>query len=228
MFKKILFAIGTTALVSACSTSAPEIQTGDDAEVIMGNLHKIDNSRTDMAYVDPGADFSKYNRILLLPLGMDKVEIRQPSSSGSINRHSTRDWELTDEDKLKFQEVFRDSMVKQLQEKGGYDIVTQPGDDVLTIQASVLGIAPSAPKDDNRSRGAGRTYTYTEGAGSMSVMVAFGDSESGEVLGLMKDSRTSNSYWGNNNSVSNLSDMRTMFNSWAIGIRKGLDKVHGK
>jgi len=228
MFKKILFVIGTTALVSACSTSAPEIQTGDDAEVIMGNLHKIDNSRADMSYVDPDADFSKYNKILLLPLSMDNVEIRQPDSSGSISRHSSKDWELTDKDKLTFQGVFRDSMVKQLQDKGGYTIVDQPGDDVLTIQASLLGIAPNAPKDDNRSRGAGRTYTYTEGAGSLSVMVAFGDSESGEVLGLMKDSKSSNSYWGNNNSVSNLSDVRTMFNSWAISIRNGLDKVHGK
>ncbi len=228
MFKKILFVIGTTALISACSTSTPEIQTGDDAEVIMGNLHKIDNSHADMSYVDPDADFSKYHKILLLPLGMDNVEIRQPDSSGSISRHSSKDWELTDKDKLTFQRVFHDSMVKQLQDKGGYTIVDQPGDDVLTIQASLLGIAPNAPKDDNRSRGAGRTYTYTEGAGSLSVMVAFGDSESGEVLGLMKDSKASNSYWGNNNSVSNLSDVRTMFNSWAVSIRKGLDKVHGK
>jgi len=228
MFKQILGAVGTVALVAACSSTTPEVQTGDDAEVIGGNLHKIDNSRADMAYVDPDADFSKYNKILLLPLGVDNVEIKQPDSTGSLTRNKSRNWELTDADKLKLQAAFRDAMVKQLENKGDYPIVTEPGDDVLTIQASLLGLAPNAPKDDNRSRAAGRSYTYTEGAGAMAVMVAFGDSENGEVLGIMKDSRSSNSNWGSNNSVSNLSDVRHMFSSWAIEIRKGLDNVHGK
>lgn len=227
MFKHILGLVGTLTLVTAC-TGTPEIQTGDDAEVIMGNLHKIDNSRSDMAYVDPNVDFSKYNRVLLLPLGVDNVEIKQPDSSGSMTRNRNKNWELTDADKVKLQQAFRDAMLKQLADKGDYPIVTEPGDDVLTIQASLIGIAPNAPKDDNLSRGAGRSRTYTEGAGSMAVMVAFGDSESGEVLGIMKDSRSSISNWGNNNSVSNMSDVRFIFNSWALSIRTGLDKVHGK
>jgi hypothetical protein len=44
----------------------------------------------------------------------------------------------------------------------------------------------------------------------------------------MKDSKSSNGVWGSNNSVSNLSDVRRMFSSWALQIRGGLDKVHGK
>lgn len=227
MFKHILGTVGTVVLVAACS-STPEVQTGEDAEVILGNLHKIDNTRVDLAYVDPNVDFSQYHRILLLPLDVNDVKIKQPSTSGTLTRGRSRKWELTDADKVKLQEIFREAMVKQLESKGDYPIVNEPGSDVLTIQASLLGMAPNAPKDDNFSRGAGRSYTYTEGAGSMAVMVAFGDSESKEVLGLMKDSRSSDSYWGDNNSVSNLSDMRNMFNSWAIQIRKGLDTVHGK
>lgn len=227
MIKHILGLVGTLTLVTAC-TGTPEIQTGDDAEVIMDNLHKVDNSRTDMAYVDPAVDFSKYNKVLLVPLGVDNVEIKQPDSSGSMTRSHNTNWELTEADKVTLQDAFRDAMMKQLADKGDYPIVTEPGNDVLTIQASLLGLAPNAPKDDNRSRSIGRSYTYTEGAGSMAVMVAFGDSESGEVLAIMKDSRSSSPNWGRNNSVSNLSDMRTIFNSWAMSIRKGLDKVHGK
>lgn len=228
MIKHILSAVGTLTLVAACTTGTPEVQTGDDAEVIGGNLHKIDNSRADMAYVDPNADFSKYNKILLLPLGVDNVEIKQPNNSGSVNRSRNKNWELTDADKVKLQKAFHDAMVKQLEDKGHYPIVTEPGDDVLTIQASLIGIAPSAPKDDVMSRGAGRSYTYTEGGGAMAVMVAYADSESGEVLGIMKDSRSSSSYWGRNNSVSNLGEVRSMFNSWAVSIRSGLDHVHGR
>ncbi len=226
MIKPILAAIGTITLLAAC-TGTPEIQSGDDAEVIMGDLHRVDNSRADLAYINPDADFSKYHKILLMPLGVDKVEIKQPDSSGSLNRNR-RDWELTDADKKKLQDIFYEAMSKQLQDKGDYPLVTEPGDDVLQIQARLIAIAPSAAKDDNRSRPPGRSMVYTEGAGAMAVGVAFADSESGEVLGLMKDSRSTTNNWGRNNSVSNLSDVRHMFNSWALGIRKGLDKIHGK
>jgi hypothetical protein len=227
MIRHILGVVGTLTLVTACA-GTPEVQTGDNAEVIGDNLHKVDNSKADMAYIDPNVDFSKYNKILLIPLAVDHVEIKQPSSSGSMYRTKNRKWELTDADKVKLQKAFHDAMVKQFADKGGYPIVTEPGDDVMTIHGSLLGIAPSSPKDDNLSRGTGRTTTYSEGAGSMAVMVALGDSESGEVLGIMKDSRASASYWGRNNSVSNWSDVRNMFNSWAMLIRKALDEVHAK
>lgn len=228
MFKQLSIALATVTLVSACS-STPEIQTGEDSEVIMGGLHKIDNSRTDLAYVDPNADFSKYQKIMLLPLGMDNVEIIQPNTSNSISRVNRGNWELTDSDKAKLQEVFHESMAKELEKKGGYALVTEAGDDVLQLQAALLTIAPTAAKDDERSRSIGRSQVYSEGFGSIAVMVAFADSETGEVLGLMKDSRSSNSAtWGRNNSVSNLSDVRIMFNSWARVIRTGLDEVHGK
>lgn len=225
MYKHILAVFGTLTLLTAC-TGTPEIQTGDAAEVI-GDLHKVDNSRADMAYVNPDADFSKYSKVLLMPLGVDNVEIKQPDSSGSINRHS-KNWELTDADKLKLQEIFHEAMSKQLEDKGDYPVVSEAGDDVLHIQARLIAIAPSAAKDDNRSRSAGRSTVYTDGAGAMAVGVAFADSETGEVLGLMKDSRSTNNNWGRNNSVSNMSDVRQMFNSWALSIRKGLDQAHGK
>lgn len=225
MLRILITSLGVSTLLAACS-SAPEIQTGEDAEVIMGNLNKVDNSRAELAYVDPDADFSKYNKILLMPLGVDNVEIVQPSQTGSVTNR--KNWELTAEDKIKLQEVFHEAMVKQLDDKGDYPVVSEPGDDVLQIAAKLTAIAPAAAKDDNRSRATGRSRVYTEGAGALAVVVAYADSETGEVLGLMKDSRASNSYWGNNNSVTNMADVRRMFSSWAIQIRDGLDKMHGK
>jgi len=225
MYKQLLAVVGATLLLGACS-STPEVQTGDDAEVIMGNLNKVDNSRADLAYLDPSADFSKYSKVMVMPLGVDNVEIIQPDRSKSSS--GNQNWELTDSDKDKLRSIFQESMVKQLEDKGDFPVVTEPGDDVLQIAASLLAIAPSAAKDDNRSRPVGRSRVYTEGAGSLAVMVAFGDSETGEVLGIMKDSKSSSSIWGSNNSVSNLADVRHMFNSWAIQIRNGLDHAHSK
>jgi hypothetical protein len=213
------------AALTACS-STPSVQTGADAEVIGGILHKVDKSRAQLAYVDPYADLGKYNKILIRPLGVDNIEVIQPPSSRSTSKSSN--WEITDKDKVALQQAYRDAMVKQLQERGDYPIVTEPGDDVLEIAATITAIAPTAPRDDSRSRATGRSTVYTEGAGSIAVMVVYGDSETGEVLGLAKDSRSSGSYWGQNNSVSNMAEVRRIFASWAIQIRDGLDRVHGK
>lgn len=227
MLRKYAVTVTLAALLSACS-STPEVQTGEDAEVIGNNLHRIDGSRADVAYIDPNADFSKYSKILVLPLGVDNVEIIQPDSSGS--RINSRDWELTDKDKQTLQQLFHDAMKKQLEDKGDFPLVDQPGDDVLEIEAIITAIAPSAPKDDNRSRPIGRSYVITQGAGAMAVAVAFGDSETGEVLALVKDSRDSgnSSTWGGNNSVTNRAEVTRIFNSWALQINKSLGKVTGK
>lgn len=225
MHMKLIAAVAMVGTLTACS-STPTVQTGEDAEVIGGTLHKVDKSRAQLAYVDPDADLGKYNRVLIRPLGVDNIEVIQPTASRSTSGNNN--WEITDRDKAALQKAYRDAMVKQLQERGDYPIVSEPGDDVLEIAATITAIAPTAPKDDSRSRTAGRSTVYTEGAGSIAVMVVYGDSETGEVLGLAKDSRSSNSYWGQNNSVSNMAEVRRMFDSWAIQIRDGLDRVHGK
>ena len=207
-------------LLSACSTS-PEIQSGPDAEVIEGtNLTRVDNTRVQLAYLDPKADFSGFKRVLIQPLGVDNIEVIEPARSATTRGRGN--WELTDADKAALQQAFMDQMVRQLEERGSFTIANAPGDDVLEIAASLLAIAPNATRDDFQSRPIGRSRVYTEGAGSMAVMVAFGDSETGEVLALIKDSRAATGFWGPNNSVSNMADVRRMFSSWATQINSGL------
>ena len=225
MIRKIFAGTAVLALLAGCS-STPEIQTGSDAEVIGDNLHRVDNSKADVAYIDPDADFSRYTKVMIRPLGVDKIEVIQPSKTGTSM--SRRDWELTESDKLMLQETFHSAMEKHLQEKGDFPLVSEAGDDVLEIGAMITAIAPSAAKDDGKSRAAGRSYVITEGSGAIAVAVAFGDSETGEVLALIKDSRTSSSHWGLNNSVTNRADVQRMFNSWAMQINSSLAKISGK
>lgn len=223
---KRMFPLGAAlALVAACS-GTPEIQTGEDAEVIGGNLHRVDNTRADLAYIDPAADFSRYDSVMLMPLGVDNIEVIQPDTRGSVTHR--RNWELTDGDKEMLQQIYRDAMVKQLQDKGHFPVVSEPGDNVLQIAAMITAIAPSAAKDDNLSRPTGRSYVITEGSGAIAVAVAFGDSETGEVLALVKDSRASSNHWGLNNSVTNRADVQRTFSNWALQINKSLGRVTGK
>jgi hypothetical protein len=228
--KGIAMSLKTVAIVlsllafTACTSTEPKIETGADAEVIMGNLHRVDNSRVGLAYVDPEADFSKYSKILLQPLDVSDVQIVQPSRSASNRKN---DWVLTVQDQQNLQKHYQEVFTRELQETGDYEIVDKPGPDVLSLTGSLTGIAPSAAKDDNRSRAVGRTRVYTEGSGAMSIAFGFADAETGEVLAIVKDTRSGSPMWGSNNSVSNMSDVRFMFGNWARQIRARLDIVHG-
>ncbi len=224
MIERIVIVAVTAALLAACS-SEPTIQTGENAEVIGDNLHRVDNSRARAAWVDPEADFSRYTRVLVRPLGVDNIEVIQPSSSAASRRG---DWELSDSDKALLQDMFKTAVERQLQERGSFPLADEPGDDVLEIAAMITTLAPSAPRDDNRSRPTGRSRVYTEGSGTIAVAVAFGDSETGEVLALVKDVRSSSSHWGVNNSVSNRADVQRMFNSWATQLNSSLERVTGR
>jgi hypothetical protein len=208
----------------ACASPEPTVQTGSDAEVIAGNLHRVDNSWAASAFKDPDADFSKYNSVMLDPLNMDNVEIVQPRGSSATSRNT---WELTDSDRQTLQKQYREVFTRELQETGDYTVTDTAAADVLRISAALTGIAPAAARDDSRSRPTGRTRVYTEGAGSMAIGFVFSDSTSSKTLAVVKDSRSGTPMWGSNNRVTNMSDVRTIFGHWARAIRARLDIMHG-
>ncbi|MFT7287911.1 MAG: hypothetical protein ACI87W_002026 [Halieaceae bacterium] len=216
--------LGALPLVALLGCAGdPTIQTGDDAERIMGTLSKVDNSRMDMAYVDPDGDYARYTRVFVMPLDTNNIEIIQPSSSSSSLNRYNREWELTEDDKAKLQAAFKDAMEQELTEGGAFALADAGGDDVITVEAMITAIAPSGPKDDNPSRTMGRSRVYSEGAGGMSIAIMIADGDSGEVLAMVKDTRNSNnSTWGLNNSVSNMAEVRRNFTAWAKTIHNGL------
>jgi hypothetical protein len=201
----------------------PTIQTGEGAEVIDGNLNRVDNSRMGLVYVDPNADYARYSRVHILPLDLDNVEIVQPSNSSSMLNRYNREWELTDEDKAALQKAFREVTAREIAKGGAFEIVEEGGDDVISLGAMITRIAPTAPKDDNLSRGTGVTRVYSQGGGSISIAIALADGDSGEVLALIKDTRRGDTNtWGINNSVTNMGEVRRAFSSWAMRIHDGL------
>jgi len=211
------------AMIGGCTT-APSIQSGDDADTIMeGRLARVDNARSELAYVDPDADYSRYESVWLTPLDVDNVEIIQPGGHSSVGSRYNREWELTDQDKEKLQEAYRAAMERSLTDGGAFALASAGGDDVLRVDAIVTRLAPSAPRDDARSRGT-RSTVITEGAGSMSISMVLSDGDSGEILAIIKDTRSSSSAnsWSINNSVSNMAEVRRLFNTWGARLQDGL------
>ena len=67
MSKQLIALLLSAPLLFACASPEPTIQTGDDAEVIMDRLHRVDHSRAAIAFVDPDADFAQ---AVSLPCGV--------------------------------------------------------------------------------------------------------------------------------------------------------------
>jgi uncharacterized lipoprotein YajG len=227
MMPRMLHAAGLITLplflaLAGCAAE-PTIQSGEDAETIMGTLNKVDNSTVDMAYVDPQGDYARYERVYVAPLNLDNVEIIQPDRNNSMLNRYNSEWELTDANREQLQTAFQDVMERELTKDGAFAIADSGGDDVIVIEAMLTAIAPTAPKDDMGSRTTGRSRVYTESAGSISIAIAFADGDSGEVLALIKDTRSGQTgTWGLNNSVTNMAEVRRSFGSWASRVREGL------
>jgi len=210
----------SAALLAACSNTST--QSSDAPNVILGTLHKVDTRGVAIAYKDPNANFAQFTRIKLEELDLDNVTIIQPGQSVT-NRGK---WELDDKTRSRLQTAYREVFMREM-ERGGYEVTEDEADDVLRITAALTAIAPSASQDNFNSRPVGRSRVYTEGAGSMSIAFGFSSATSGEILAIVKDSRSGSPMWGNNNSVSNMSDVRFMFGGWARQIVARLDIVHG-
>ncbi len=219
-----LTGLALTLVLAACN-STPQQPEFSDSEVIMDRLHLVTNARVGMAYVDPDADLGDFTSVLLDPLDLSKVEIIQPNTSVSTARRST--WELTDRDRESLQNAFREVFERELAETGDYQIVSEPGPNVMRVSAAITQIAPNATRDDGRSRHVGRTRVFTEGAGNMTMAFAFSDSQTNEVFAIVKDNRSGSPTWGLNNSVSNMGDVRFMFSRWARMLRARMDIAHG-
>lgn len=214
--------IAVAAALGACS-SPPSIQTGEDADTIMdGRLARVDNSRSSLAYVDPNGDYGRFSKVLVAPLDLDNVEIVQPNNNTSVINRFNTEWELTDEDTAKLQDQFQEAMAKAFG-NNSFALTEEGGKDVVRVDAMITRIAPSAPRDDVTTRGT-RSIVLTEGAGSMSISMVLSDGYSGEVLAIIKDAQTSGStnIWSINNSVTNMAEVRRIFNIWGNRLADGL------
>jgi hypothetical protein len=216
---------GLALLLAACA-SEPTIQRGEDAEVIDDRLYRVDNARFDFAYVDPEIDFGRYRQVRLLPLDLDHAEIVQPSRGGGVGRLAREEWELDDEDRRVLQDAYIEAMNGAIARSERFTVTDAAGPDVIAVEAILTRLAPSAPKDDMRSRPAGHSRVFTQGAGSISIAVALVASESGEVLALAKDTRDGETDgWGLNERVSNIAEVRRVFGLWAGFVAGGLDRI---
>lgn len=176
-----------------------------------------------VVYVRPGVDFSRYQRLVILdcPVAFRKNWARDQESSGI--RISPKDMERIKSGlSAEFVKIFTD----ELQTKGGYQIVTTGGEDVLVLRPAIVDLDVTAPDTMDR----GRSFTLTGAAGAMTLYLEVYDSVTSQILARAIDREASRGtgriQWSNR--VTNKQEADRILRRWASALRERLDAVHGK
>ena len=205
----------------ACTTAPPTIQTGPEAELSFDGLHKVDNSQADVAWARPDFDISGYTKIW--PLGAG-IEYRQVKNRGrtSMDRSRGGPYFIDDKSRAQFEELVGKVFREELEKIEKYELVDEPGPDVLMVRGGLLDVTSYVPPNPV----GGRSVVFLSSVGEATLVLELRDSETGTILARSIDRRAAETIGGTftrSNSVTNSAEARRLIRFWATRLREGLD-----
>ena len=207
-------------LVLALSTATAG--AAETSSTSWDGLVQVKAKKLDAAFLAPGADFRPYTKLLIDPTqaAFNKDWMANMNDRRDLSRHVTAEQatDILEAAKTNFAEVFNEAFAK-----AGYTVVTTPGPDVLRVTAGVVNLYVNAPD----VMAAGRSRSYTANAGEATMVLEVRDSQTNALLGRVLDQRQTRESVGmqQSNRVTNTSDFRMLFKSWAAGCVKGLETL---
>ena len=225
-------AIATVLTLTFALTPQINLWAADDdiPEFTHDGLQRVIDSKTAIVYIKPDADFSRYDRFMLL----DCYVAFEKDWQEDYNRDQVSlSGHVTDKDMERMRshmaEMFREVLVEELTENGGYELVDAPAVDVLLIRPAIIDLEASAP-DTRRARQGLRSSTFVDSPGAATLYVELYDSVSGKILARAVDRKAVRSdntmQWAYR--VNNRQDAKRLLRTWAGWLRERLDEIHGQ
>jgi hypothetical protein len=202
-----------TAATEASAAKPPALWDG---------LVRVKSKRLELVYLRPGADFRPYTKVMLDPteVAFEKNWRRDYNNTTMMLGQRVSDTELQKviaEGVVKATDLFEEACTE-----GGYPVVTAPGPDVLRMRTAVLDIRVSSPDRPT----AGRSYSFSDEAGSAMLVVEVRDSETGAIMGRAVDGKVAgDTTVGWRNKISNRADFRRIVKDWARISVRGLAEL---
>lgn len=206
-----------------CATPTPTIDSGPNAEVTFDGLHEVQNSAADKAWAMPDLDLSGYTKIKLQSAG---IEYRPGGESGrgSMSRSSSGPFEITVEQKARFQEIVGQILLEELGKSERFTLVKEPGPDVLLIRGALLDVVSYVPPEPM-----GRSEIYLTEIGEVTLVLEIRDSITDAILVRVidRDSIGDDGMMRNSNRVTNTSEVKQVIRRWTSTLRDRLDSFSG-
>jgi hypothetical protein len=193
--------------------------TPEASNPLLHGLVPVADARVKLAYVRPGADWSKYHTIEIRPLRIPDT-VRDAAPKGTRPGFG-ESYVLGDKEVTKLQEAYANAMQTHVA-TAGLPVVTAAQPDTLIVQAQITSIRLNAPIERTRRSYSSSGRVYSWGGGSMVMAAVFADGETGRVLAAAADQSYPNTYGGINNGVTNLAEAKRAFNKWAKAVRERL------
>jgi hypothetical protein len=127
--------------------------------------------------------------------------------------------------KSQMSELFLEVFTQELA-NGGFEIVEEPGEDVLILRPAIINLDVTAPN----TQSANRNRVYVANAGSASLFIELYDSLTGQILARAVDSRAARTSAGFQwaTSVTNRSEARNALRTWARTLVDSLNEVRNR
>jgi len=192
------------------------------APVEWDGLRQVSSKRMDLVYLQPGADFRGYTKVIVDPTEVSfRKNWQKDYNRGSRDlggKVSDRDVQ----DAIAKGVVAASDIFTEAWRRGGYEIANQPGPDVLRVKTAVANISVNAP--DVRS--SARSYSFSEEAGQATLVIEVRDSLTGAILGRAIDQAIvgyNSATW--RTTVSNRADFRQVVEGWAKNGVRGMTEL---
>ncbi len=224
--------IALIAVLSALLGTFSIAQAADDdwpPKVTSDGLNLVEGTKAAAVWVLDGADFSEYNRVMILDVGVGfKKNWRRDYNRDEISLGSQVSKSDAEKIKQRVADEFKKVFTEEL-EKAGYDVadydVKLAEEDILVLRPAIVDLVVTAP--DTNSAGRGRTFTAS--AGAMTLYLEFFDSVTSALLGRVVDRKADRgSSWSMSSRVSNKADADRIFRKWAGQLIAKMDTVMGK
>jgi hypothetical protein len=192
-------------------------------QAAMEGLTQVRSPRAQLVYLLPGVDFRTYTKVMLDPteVAFRRNWLRNYNNTarGGSRLNDADVARAADRVRTGFGEIFANAY-----SEGGYQVVTEPGPDVLRLRTGVMNLYVAAPE----RMSAGRTRTYSVEAGEATLVIEARDSLTGALLGRVFDRQTAGDISGIRNSVTNQADFQNLFHRWATLSVRGLDTLKAR
>jgi len=222
-----LFALFT--LFAGC-TSTPQFQSGPDAEVTHDGLTRVDKTVMDTVWARTDIELSEYSKVMFEGVGIEYRPVKGAysgrSGSTTVARSGQSEFQLDTRTKALVQEEIRGAFVEELTKSDAYEIVDEPGPDVLIIRAGLLDLVSYVPPEP-----IGRSTIFLDKVGEATLVLELTDSMSDAILVRAVDRRAAQRGAGDitqSSPVRNRAEVRRLGRRWASIVRSGLETLISK
>ena len=185
-------------------------------------LRQVASKRMDLVYLQPGADFRGYSKVIVEPTEVSFHKDWRRTYNSSTRELSGRVSENDIQDAISKGVAAASDIFTESWKKGGYAISDQPGPDVLRVKTAVANISVTAPE----MRTSSRSYSFSDTAGQATLMIEVRDSLTGAILGRAVDQAIAGDFpvrW--RTSVTNRADFRQLVEMWAKDGVRGMTEL---